>query len=264
VGTAIPEGVVSEMLAVGDGQIQLHRGGEGPPLLFLHPAGGGGWFPLHEHLSRRFEVWAPDHPGFSASDVLEDVEDVDDLVYHYLDLLDRFELESPAVFGHSFGGWVAAELAVHSPERVSQLVLSSPIGLRIPDHMPADLFFMTPPELVEALCLDPAVAPFPDEPSVDDVLQAYKDMSAFARYAWAPFLNNPKLERRLHRITAPTLVIWPQGDKAVPRVHAERYVERIPDARLETLEGCGHALLERPDAVAETIIAFAAARGEQR
>jgi pimeloyl-ACP methyl ester carboxylesterase len=254
----------TEMLPVGGGEIQLHRGGEGPPLLFLHAAGGGGWFPLHEHLSRRFEVWAPDHPGFSASDVLEDVEGVDDLVYHYLDLLDRFELEAPVVFGHSLGGWVAAELAVHSPERVSRLVLASPVGLRIPDQMPADLFLMTPEELVEALCVDPAAAPFPEEPTVDDILQVYKDMSAFARYAWAPFVNNPKLERRLHRITAPTLVIWPDGDRTVPRIHAERYAERIPDARLEIVPGCGHAFFERPDALAERIIAFAADEGDGR
>jgi pimeloyl-ACP methyl ester carboxylesterase len=254
----------TEMLPVGGGEIQLHRGGEGPPLLFLHAAGGGGWFPLHEHLSKRFEVWAPDHPGFSASDVLEDVEGVDDLVYHYLDFLDRFGLERPVVFGHSLGGWVAAELAVHSPERISKLVLASPVGLRIPDHMPADLFFMTPPELVEALCVDPAAAPFPEEPSVDEILQAYKDMSAFARYGWAPFVNNPKLERRLHRITPPTLVIWAGGDRVVPRIHAERYVERIPDARLEVLEGCGHAFFEGHDALAERIIAFAADQGDGR
>lgn len=252
-------GVSSEMLAVGDGQIQMFRGGEGPPLLFLHAGGGGGWFPLHERLSRRFEVFAPDHPGFGISDVLEDVEDVDDLVYHYLALMDRLGLESPVIVGHSFGGWVAAELAVHSPERVSGLVLLTPAGLRIPGHMIADLFFMTPPELVEALFEDPSAAPFPEEPSVDDILQSYKNMSALARYGWVPYLNNPKLERRLHRITAPTLVIWPEGDRVVPRIHAERYAERIPNARLETIEGCGHALAERPDALADAILAFAAA-----
>jgi pimeloyl-ACP methyl ester carboxylesterase len=255
----------SERLAFEGGEIHLLRGGDGPPLLFLHAAGGAGiWAPFHEGLSRHFTVYAPDHPGFGQSDELPEVEDVDDLVYHYLELMDRLELERPIVVGASFGGWVAAELAVHSPERVERLVLLGAVGLRIPGHYPADLFFMKPEELPTAVFKDQSVAAqaFPAEPSVDEILQIHKDMSAFARFAWSPFCNDPKLERRLHRISAPTLVAWGDDDRVVPRIHGERYAERIRDARFELVENCGHAPhQERPEATVDAIVAFA---GQQR
>ncbi|GII24695.1 alpha/beta hydrolase [Planosporangium mesophilum] len=249
-----------EYLDFPGGRVQLFRGGAGTPVLFLHAAGGAGeWHEFHELLARRFEVFAPDHPGFGGSDELAEVEGVDDLVYHYLDLIERLGLERPHVVGASFGGWVAAELAVARPDAIGSLVLLGPAGLRLPDHPVTDLFLLTPDQLPGALFADPAKASalFPAEPSIEDVLTAYRDMTAFARFAWNPFLCNPKLERRLHRITAPTLVVCPSGDKIVPVEHGRRYAERIPDAGFALVEKCGHAMyFERPGEFAELITKF--------
>ncbi|HEX6454232.1 MAG TPA: alpha/beta fold hydrolase [Trebonia sp.] len=78
-------------------------------MLFLHAAGGAGtWSEFHALLARRFEIIAPDHPGFGKSDEFPDAEGVDDLVYHYLDVLDALELGPAHVVGASFGGWIAA------------------------------------------------------------------------------------------------------------------------------------------------------------
>lgn len=258
--TALPPGVTSERLEFEGGSVHLLRGGDGPPLLFLHGAGGAGlWNPFHGLLAEHASVFAPDAPGFGLSDMLPAVDGVDDLVYFYLELLDRLELERPTIVGHSFGGWCAAELAVHSPERVGRLVLLGPPGLRIPGHMPLDFFFLQPQEVPGVLFhdLDKASVMFGAEPSVDDILQAYKDMTAAARYAWHPFFNDPKLERRLHRVTAPTLVVCADDDKIVPRAQAERYAQRISGARLETVPACGHAMhLERPDVHADLVRGF--------
>jgi pimeloyl-ACP methyl ester carboxylesterase len=257
--TAPPEGA-SERLELDGGSIQILRGGEGPPLLFLHAAGGAGvWHPFHGLLARHFEVIAPDHPGFGGSDELGSVEGVDDLVYHYLEVMDRLGLERPIVVGASLGGWVAAELAVHTPDRVGKLALLGAAGLRIPEHMPTDLFLLTPEQLVSALFkhTERAAGMFPAEPDVDFILAVYRDNTAFARFAWAPFLNDPKLERRLHRITAPTLILWADDDRVVPIAHGHRYAERIPDATLRIVEDCGHALyFERTEAVADAVIEF--------
>jgi pimeloyl-ACP methyl ester carboxylesterase len=166
------------------------------------------------------------------------------------------------VVGASLGGWIAAELAVHSPHRVERLVLMSPAGLRIPEAPPGDLFATPVADLIPMLFHDPSVAEglFPAEPSVDDIIRAYHNSTAFARYAWKPFLNDPKLERRLYRITAPTLVLWPDDDKVIPRAHAERYAERIADARLEVVEDCGHAMYgEKPEEFTSALIAFVSA-----
>ena len=252
--------VRSERLQVGAGEIRLLRAGSGPALLFLHAAGGGGWTPFLDGLSRHFDVLAPDHPGFDESEQTDEMEGVDDLVYHYLRLLDQLGIEQAVVVGASLGGWIAAELAVHSPHRVAKLVLLSPAGLRMPDAPPADLFIVPPERIVPTLFHDPAAAEglFPAEPSVDDIMRIYRNNTAFARYAWRPFLNDPKLERRLYRITSPTLVVWPDDDKVIPRAHAERYVERIADARLEVIDDCGHALYgEKPEEIAAAVLAFA-------
>jgi pimeloyl-ACP methyl ester carboxylesterase len=118
---------------------------------------------------------------------------------------------------------------------------------------------MTPPELVAALFRDPAKAAglFPAEPGVDDVLAAYRDMAAFARFAWTPFLCNPKLERRLRRVTAPTRVVWPADDRVVPIAHGHRYAELIPKAELTVIEDCGHAMyFERPAEFAGVVTEF--------
>lgn len=256
--------VRSERLQVGAGETRLLRAGSGPPLLFLHAAGGGGWTPFLETLSSEFDVLAPDHPGFDESERTDEIEGVDDLVYHYLRLLDQLEIERPVVVGASLGGWIAAELAVHSPHRVGKLVLLSPAGLRIPEAPPTDLFFLPPEKLIPTLFHDPSAAEglFPAEPSVDDIVRAYRNNTAFALYAWRPFLNNPKLERRLYRITAPTLVLWPDDDRVIPRAHAERYAERIPDARLEVIEDCGHALYgEKPEDITAAVLAFTKGAG---
>jgi pimeloyl-ACP methyl ester carboxylesterase len=250
----------SERLEVQGGSIALLRGGSGPPLLFLHAAGGAGaWLPFHGQLARHFDVVAPDHPGFGGSDDLPEVEGIDDLVYHYLDVLDRLELERVNVVGGSLGGWIAAELAVHSPERIDRLALLGAAGLRIPGHMATDLFLMTPDQVVATLYKHPeaAAGAFPAEPDVDFILAMYRDMAGLARYGWAPYLSNPKLERRLHRITAPTLVLWADDDRVMPIEHGRRYAERIPGATLRVIEDCGHAMyFERPDAFADAVSEF--------
>jgi pimeloyl-ACP methyl ester carboxylesterase len=254
-------------LELAGGSIGYLDGGSGSPVLFLHGGGvAGQWLELHAILAREHRVIAPDHPGFATSDELPEVEGVDDLVYHYLEVVDRLELERPALVGYSFGGWIAAELAVHSPERFGALALLSPVGLRIPEHPITDVFFLKPEELPGAIYADPSRMATPDAPpDVDAILAIYRDVTALARFTWAPFMCNPKLERRLGRITAPTLVIWPEQDAIVPRAHAERYTDLIANARLETIPDCGHALhLERPQEVAAPIAAFLRDAGSAR
>jgi pimeloyl-ACP methyl ester carboxylesterase len=247
-----------QRLAVPGGTISYQRAGSGPPLLFLHGGGGGGWFKPHASWARRRDVVAPVHPGFGDSDELPDVEAIDDLVYHYLEVIDLLGLERPVLVGHSFGGWLAAELAVLAPDSFAALVLLGAVGLRIPEAPITDLFFAPPQELPALLFADPANAPFGGgPPDVETMLAAYRDMTGLARFTWSPFMSNPKLARRLGRVTAPTLVVWAEQDRLVPPAHAERYAQLIAGARLEMIAECGHAMhIERPKAVADAVSGF--------
>jgi len=94
-------------------------------------------------------------------------------------------------------------------------------------------------------------------PDIDAVLAAYRDSTALARFCWAPYMSNPKLERRLHRISAPTLVVAPSDDRLIPVAHARRYASRIPGARFAEVPDCGHAMyFERPAEFADVTAAF--------
>ncbi len=252
-----------EHLQLAGGRVHLFRAGAGEPLLFLHAAGGAGaWLDFHALLAASFDVIAPDHPGFGGSDDFPDLEAVDDLVFHYLDVMDALGLERPHVVGASFGGWIAAELAVTAPHRIASLVLLSPAGLRLPDHPVPDIFLMPPDQLVATLFQHPPPTEPPAAPDVEQILAAYRDQTALARFCWSPYLCNPKLERRLHRITAPTLVVSPAQDRLIPVAHGRRYAERIPAARFTEIEDCGHAMyFEQPAEFAAVTIDFAVTSG---
>ncbi|MDE0718227.1 MAG: alpha/beta hydrolase, partial [Rhodospirillaceae bacterium] len=78
---------------VRDCTVSLLRGGSGPPLLFLHGAGGGGIeLPFMTRLAERYDLIAPEHPGFGGSDEPDWFDNIHDVAYFYLDFLDRLDL----------------------------------------------------------------------------------------------------------------------------------------------------------------------------
>ncbi len=253
-------GYASRHFEFGKARVHVMSGGEGEPMLFLHPAAGAGyWMPFHEMLAESFTVISPDHPGFGDSDALEWIDGMDDLVYFYLDLLERLDIERTHLLGASLGGWLAVELALHQPSLARSLVLVDPIGLDIPEHPIEDIFAMNPDELRAALFHDPDVARrfIPEEPDFEALMRAFKEKSAFARLAWNPFCCNPKLPLRTHRIAAPTLILWGRHDRLVPPAHGERYRDLIANSRLEFIEDSGHApLLEQPRLTVDAIGKF--------
>src|SRR5437660_2290837 len=112
-----------ETVTMAGAMIRLYRGGPhrggGQPLVFLHGAGGHtGWMAFLEELSGRFEVFAPEHPGFGQSDDPTWLDEIPDLAYFHLDLLQALGLDRVHLMGTSLGGWVAAEMAVRSTARL--------------------------------------------------------------------------------------------------------------------------------------------------
>lgn len=243
-------------------RIQGLRGGAGPPLLYLHSAGGEVvWLPFFERLAEHFTVYVPAHPGFAQSEGLDRIETIEDLVFHYVDVLDALGLEQPMVAGLSLGGWLAAELAVHHPRRVRKLVLINPVGLKVDTAPVADIFAAFPVELRHLVFHDPeselARSFIPDEPTPEQLEATLKAGEATARVAWNPFFYDPKLRDRLYRIRVPSLIVWGESDRLVSIDMGKAYQEGIAGARLVTIKACGHAPpFEQPDETASIITEF--------
>src|SRR5215468_9281139 len=120
-------------IAIRDCRIRVMRGGAGPPLLFLHGGGGVGiWLPCMARLAKKFDVIAPEHPGFGASDTPAWLDTIADLANFYLDLIDQLDLAEIDLVGHDLGGWIAAELAVRNPRRLASLTLVAAAGIHVP------------------------------------------------------------------------------------------------------------------------------------
>ena len=248
--------------------VRLLVGGAGPPLLYLHSVGADvDWLEAHDRLASRFTVHLPAHPGFAESTGVDQVDGIFDLVLHYVDLLGALGLGAVPVVGASFGGWIAAELAALYPERIARLVLADAVGLWIDEAPIGELFGSTPPEVAQMIFHDeehPLAQMLRAMTSIADVPEDFaytqlRALEAAAKVGWNPYLHDPKLEGRLRRVTAPTLVLWGRQDGLVPLVYGERYRERIPGARLHVIERCGHLpAIERPAEFAEAVLGFLA------
>src|SRR5215468_7351091 len=248
-------------ITVRDTPVDLLRAGSGPPLLFLHGAGGGGrWLTFQERLAERFDVLAPSHPGHGGSPAADWIQHISDLAFHYLDLLDALGLERVHLVGASFGGWIAAEIATMASHRLASLVLIDPVGIRVDGWIYPFLFGMDIPEIVTTIFQNPmaALALAPPDQSVETLALQYRQGAALARVSWSPYLYNPLLRRRLGRISAPTLLCWGAHDRLAPLAPCgETWAREIPGALLRVFDDSGHVPhLEEPDAVAEAIGEF--------
>jgi pimeloyl-ACP methyl ester carboxylesterase len=279
--------VISEPFETRVGAIQLRRSddwfdqangaGEKMPVVYLHSAmGENPGLDFVDRVAERQPVVAPLFPGFPGSEGLEHIDDMDDAVFHLLDLWDRLGLEAPAVVGLSLGGWMAAELATRYPEKVGALVLVNPAGLHLEGHPIKDIFGRSPGAIVEDVFYDQShpVAQAMHELSeltadvgrtislpLEAVLPVATTLGAVAKLAWDPYLHNPKLPRRLWRITCPTLVVHSTEDHLIPPAHCRYYADNIAGARHVEVPEAGHMIpWEKPEELAALIHDFLATR----
>jgi pimeloyl-ACP methyl ester carboxylesterase len=241
-------------------RVRLLRGGQGQPLLYFHDAWSYTWQPIHDHLAARYDVVLPIHPGFEGSSGLEEIDRMEDLVFHYLDVLEALHLEQPVLMGVSLGGWVAAEFAIRYSAMLRALILVDALGVRVPGVPATDLFRLDAAQMRAAIFADPASALayqlVPDSPPQGSIEAMLKARQTFARFAWQ-FPDNPKLASYLHRVKCPTLVVWGEADGVAPASHGEVYQAAIVQAELAVLSACGHLpQVESPQPFAATVLNY--------
>jgi pimeloyl-ACP methyl ester carboxylesterase len=258
--SATPAQLTRRSFELVDGKVTavVHTVGQGDPLLYLHGAGGLTWSPMLDALAETHTIYAAEHPGLGEDD-LRHVRDLWDLARYYDELLDRLELTRTAVLGHSFGGMVAAELAANSPRRVERLALIAPVGLWRDDAPVADIGAMSQDTMLDLALADPdgPLGQMLKQPitDADALVEAAARMTSVLHFIWP--IPDKGLSRRLHRVSAPTLIVWGNQDRLVPPVYADEFAQRLSDATIERLEGAGHfPQLEAPQATADVVRAF--------
>ena len=258
---------MEQVIKVDNCNVHMSRDGKGPTLVYLHGANGPNpWTKWFDDLAQRFTVIAPDHPSYGRSDDVEWLENIGDLAYFYLDFFKAMSLKDIHLVGHSMGGWLAAEIAIRSTERIKTLTLIAAAGLRVPGHNGVDIFLTPPQEMPGNVYADPEFAKKMAEemakPKTEQELDALiRIRTSSAKLCWHPRLNNPQLARWLHRIDVPTHLIWGDSDKTIPPEHGDAYKKLIPHAKHTVIARCGHgAMVERPREMLDAVANFALER----
>ena len=242
---------------------RVWRKGKGEAIGFL--AGYGGlprWVPFLDRLAERRTVIVPSLPGFPGGDRGHAVLDTHlDWVLAVRDLIDKAGLAGADLVGSSVGGSFAAEVAAIWPEKVKRLALIAPFGLFDEKDPATDPWAQKQDDIAGLMTADPAVyKKLKEMPaganSIEWPIEQTRAAEAAARIFWP--LGNTRLEKRLPSIKAPTLILWGERDRVMPKSYAAAFAKAMK-AKTETkvIAGAGHlAELDKPDEVAAAILAF--------
>ncbi len=253
---------MSKMISIAGVELEITERGQGAPILYLH--GGEGIIPdlpFLDLLAKTRRIIAPSHPGFGRSSLPDWLDSVDDISHIYLELIDRLGLTRSDLVGFSLGGWIAAELATKVPERFERLVLIGPVGVKTgpADRLDIpDIFAMAREKLDQLRFHDPASNPIDPAKLADDELHAVaRNRETLALLTWEPYMHNPKLKHRLHRVHLPALLLRGDSDGIVSAEYLARYAALLPQARIEVIARAGHLpQVEQRERTAAAILRF--------
>jgi len=247
-------------------ETEVEISGRGAPLVYLHgPWGLGPDRAFIARLADTHTVLAPKFPGTSRGDpdAVHALEGWHDLTVYCDELFDKLELDAPAVVGHSFGGLLGAEFAAAAPGSVGKLVLIDPVGLWRDDLPVANWMILSDRTRRPSLFADPegeAAQRFFDVPRdeaerVDTLSQSIWAQACTGKFVWP--IADRGLKRRIHRVAAPTLIIWGAADRIIAPAYADEFARRITNSRVAMIEAAGHLPhLEKPQDVARLALEF--------
>ena len=240
--------------------------GEGRPIYWLASAPLLlKWTAIHEALSAQGRLVVCALPGMAGNG--RNHEDLDDHLSWVLaahDVLVAAGLkQGDTLMGSSTAAALAADVAAVWPDLVGRLILVAPHGLFDESEPTADMYALHPRDAAARLSHNPAVykahiaAPQGVEPVLWSI-EVSRSNEASARFLWP--LGDTRLKRRLHRISAPTMLVWGEQDRIVPPSYAQRFATLISaPVSFATIADAGHtAELDQPDEVARAVHGFAA------
>lgn len=234
------------ILTTTDGRVWWIEVGEGPPLLLLHGYGGSArwWVRNVRPLSAVRRVYIPDLPGFGRS-TLRSPFTLEGAADRLAAWMDAIGVERADVLAHSMGGLTALLLAAHHPDRVRTQVLCAPAGVPFTTHLPGI-----------------ALRALRSRSGGDQRFTAIViagSLRTGPRVMWQAVqqLRAADIQRVLHAVRAPTLLLWGDRDHLLPVSGAPLIAGAIQGARLVVIPGAGHNLMyEQADLVNEAASSF--------
>lgn len=258
VGDAAPSQIILTGLAELPVEAMVSSVGVGRPFVFLHGLVGLSehWDAVVERVCHRFRCVLLDLPLLELRRADCSIEGVAELTTRFLESA----IDGPAVLvGSSFGGHVSLRIAMERPELVDALVLtgSSGIGERPMDT--GNKFRRNKEWIVERIA---ELYHDRSNMNADDVDRGVSLLSDPRRGKRMVRLSNSALKNdlrhELHRIAAPTLLIWGREDVITPPEAAIGIADKISDSRLVWFDGCGHVpMIEHPGPFADALLVFA-------
>lgn len=247
------------------------------PLVFVHGLSScwGAWLEQLPVMAGERRVIAMDLPGFGHSPM--PAEEISIAGYARLldGLMGELEIDAAALVGNSMGGFIAAELAIASPQRVERLVLVSAAGVStarpgsmrvIPALRRAETALAASAGWVasksdtvarRARLRQALLALVVRHPGRLPAALAAEQIRGAGKPGFLQALQavlDYDIRERLPEIACPTLVVWGERDRLIPVADADVFGELIADARVVVFEDTGHmAMLERPAAFEELL-----------
>jgi pimeloyl-ACP methyl ester carboxylesterase len=253
--------------------------GDRDPVLLVHGLGGQwqNWLENIPRLAQDRRVVAMDLPGFGITPEPEDDEDITITRYGRWvnELADRLDLGKVDLVGNSMGGYIAAEVAIQFPERVSRLVLVSAAGISSAEVMEAPI--LTIGRVATALASNAAaryrnLAARPITRHVSLALVARHPRLLKADLAYEGFFKGAgkpgfddalrasldyDFRDRLSDVKVPTLIVWGERDSIIPIRDADEFERLIDDSRKVVMKDCGHIpMAERPRSFNDLLVDF--------
>lgn len=235
-----PTRVISAALADGSGAITIEDRGHTRPFLLLHGGGGPATMTGFAELlaqRTRSRVLTPTHPGFAGTPRVPGVDSTRALAAAYVGVLDELGLSGVTVLGNSFGGWLAAEIALLGSPRVSGAVIVDGIGIEVEEHPATSVARLAPADLRELSFHDPHTAPAP--PAAGGTGPG-PDIQALMSYT-GPTMSDPTLLDRLTTLARlPVHVIWGESDGIACPGYGKAYAAAIPTSTFTLIPRSGH------------------------
>lgn len=244
-----------------DTVVHYLEAGQGPVLILIHGLGSSAsvWRDDIDLLAASYRVIALDLPGYGKSDRPKADYSVEYQAGAVKEFIEALGVDKVTLAGNSLGGWIAALVALDSPDKVSRLVLVDSAGLRREAARTDVPLNPATREEEKALLL----ALFADKAKVTESLlneqwDYRKDVRSTVQATIESFKTKaPFLDSRLRDIKVPTLIIWGKQDLLVPLDIADRFARGIRGSKLIVIDNAGHLpQVEQPKAFTRAVKVF--------